>query len=425
MLVGFLTGVGIEVAAGQVPGMLGVSGGGGRPLSQLGHALGNVGHANGAAVAVSASVLLVLVGGERVAPKLPWALLTVIGAIVASTALDLAAHGVATLGPIPGGLPSFGIPDAPVSAIPDLAGAGLSMFVVILAQSAATSRAYASKFRDAFDEDSDLLGLSAANLSAGLTGTFVVNGSPTKTEMVDSAGGRSQLAQLSSAAAALLVLLFLTGPLSHLPIPALSAIVFVIALRLVDLRGMSTIRRLRPVEFWVAVTTAVVVVFIGVEQGILLAIALSVIVHLRHSYRPHDRLLYAEPNHSWRTATVEAGVQARPGLVIYRFSASLYYANARRFEDELTTLADTARPRLRWLCLACDAIEDVDYSGSLTLREVHGELARRDVTLVLCGVPDQVRAELDRDGFTQLVGAGHVFPWPDDVVRAYDREARS
>jgi len=182
---------------------------------------------------------------------------------------------------------------------------------------------------------------------------------------------------------------------------------------------------LRPFEFGVALTTALVVVFVGVEEGIVLAIALSVIIHLRHSYRPHDRLLVATPRGSWRTAQIEAAKQTLPGLVIYRFAASLYYANAGRFEEELTALADAARPPLRWLCVACDAMEDIDYSGSLTLRTVQDELSRRGVTLVLCGVPDQVRAELDRDGLTELIGAGHVFPWPDDVVEAYEREARS
>ena len=425
MLVGFLTGVGIQVASGQVAGMLGVSGGGGHAVTELRDALRHIGATSATTVAVSLSVILVLVIGQRLAPKLPWAVLTVIGAIVASAALDLQAHGVATLGTIPSGLPSIGTPDIPLSDVPKLLGTAVSMFVVILAQSAATSRAYATKFGDSFHEDVDLVGLSFANVSAGMTGTFVVNGSPTKTEMVDSAGGRSQLAQLTSAAAVLAVLLFLTGPLSYLPTAALSAIVFLIALRLVDVLGMRRILRLRPFEFGVALTTALVVVFVGVEEGIVLAIALSVIIHLRHSYRPHDRLLVATPRGSWRTAQIEAAKQTLPGLVIYRFAASLYYANAGRFEEELTALADAARPPLRWLCVACDAMEDIDYSGSLTLRTVQDELSRRGVTLVLCGVPDQVRAELDRDGLTELIGAGHVFPWPDDVVEAYEREARS
>ncbi len=200
VLIGFLTGVGIQVACGQVAGMLGVPKSSGGAVKQAFEAVKDVGSANAETVAVAASVLLVIVAGGRLAPKIPWALLAVIGAIVASSALDLAAHGVSVLGTVPSGLPSLGVPDVSLDDIPELLGTAMSLFVVILAQSAATSRAYATKYADRFSENVDLVGLSLANVSAGLSGTFVVNGSPTKTEMVDSAGGRSQLAQLIAAA---------------------------------------------------------------------------------------------------------------------------------------------------------------------------------------------------------------------------------
>ncbi len=217
MLIGFLTGVGIQVACGQLAGMLGVAGGGAKPLAQVVDTLKELGDTSTATAAVSVAVILVVLVGGRLLPIVPWALVAVIGAIVASSALDLAAHGVAIVGTVPSGLPSLGIPDVTLSEIPELLGTAASIFIVILAQSAATSRAYAAKFDDPFDEDIDLVGLSLANMSAGLSGTFVVNGSPTKTEMVDSAGGRTQVAQLTTAAIVLVVLLVLTGPLSYLP----------------------------------------------------------------------------------------------------------------------------------------------------------------------------------------------------------------
>src|SRR5438034_275504 len=150
-----------------------------------------------------------------------------------------------------------------------------SMFLVILAQSAATSRAYAVKYRERFVENDDLVGLSAANLAAGFSGTFVVNGSPTKTEMVDQAKSRTQVAQLTTAAVVAFVVLFLTKPLQYLPNAVLSAVVFLIGIKLIDITHMREILRLRKDEFWVAAVTAAVVVCIGVEQGIILAIVLS------------------------------------------------------------------------------------------------------------------------------------------------------
>ena len=421
VLIGFLTGVGVQVACGQLGGMLGVSNGGGRAVSEVVDTLKNIGEADAATVAVSAAVLLVIVVGSRLLPVVPWALVAVIGAIIASWALDLAAHGVATLGAVPSGLPSLGLPDAGLREIPKLMGTAASIFIVILAQSAATSRAYAARFDDPFDENVDLVGLGLANAAAGLSGAFVVNGSPTKTEMVDSAGGRTQVAQLSTAVAVHVVLLFLTGPLSYLPDAVLATVVFLIALRLVDVAGMRDVLRRRPYEFAIALATAVTVVLVGVEQGIILAIVLSIVIHLRHSYRPHDRLLVHGPDEGWRSVETDApDPEAVPGLVIYRFGASLYYANANHFREELLACAARADPPLRWLCVLADAIGDIDYTGSATLGAVQSELRARGTTLVLCGLIEPVRAELAVDGLIEVIGPEHIFETIAEVQTAYE-----
>ena len=213
---------------------------------------------------------------------------------------------------MPSGLPSFGVPDFGWDDLSTIIPTAASIFLVVLAQSAATSRAYAAKYADRFDENLDLVGLSFANVSAGLSGTFVVNGSPTKTQMVDGAGGRSQLAQLTTAVIVLIVLLFLTVPLQYMPEAVLSSIVFLIGVELIDILGMSTIRRWRLDEFVVAAITALVVVTIGVEQGILLAIVLSLLDHIRRSYHPRDTLLVKEDSGRWRTVPVPAPEAASP-----------------------------------------------------------------------------------------------------------------
>jgi len=265
VLVGFLTGVGIQVAVGQLPGMLGVSAAGQDTLTQLTDIVRALPQVHLSDLVVSVGVVVIVLALRRAAPKIPGPLIAVIVAIGVSWAADLADHGVAVVGPVPGGLPQFSLPALGWDDATTLLGAALSMFVVILAQSAATSRAYAVKYEEQFSQDTDLVGLGAANLAAAFSGTFVVNGSPTKTQMVDSAGGRSQLAHLTTAAVVLIVLLLLTGPLAYLPNAALAAVVFLIAIELIDIRGMRRILACRRHEFAIALLTTAAVVVLGVR----------------------------------------------------------------------------------------------------------------------------------------------------------------
>ncbi len=331
VLIGFLTGVGIQVALGQVGGLFGVSEGSGTTLEKLANALRAIagGEASLPTLAVSITVLVVIVGLGRVNKKIPGALLAVVGMIVASYAFDFASRGITTIGAVPSGLPPIGLPAIPAdqlaSDIVALLPVAFSMFILILAQSAATSRAYAMKYDDSFDENVDLVGLGLGNLAAGLSGTFVVNGSPTKTEMVDSAGGRSQVAQLTTGVIVVVVLLFLTVPLSYMPNAVLSAVVFLIGLKLVDFLGMGRIYRLRKDEFVVALVTAATVVVVGVEQGIILAIVLSVIVVLMHVYKPHDRVVSFAPDGKPKLSHLDGAGPggARPGHLRLRGGALL------------------------------------------------------------------------------------------------------
>jgi len=420
VLIGFLTGVGIQVACRELAGMFGYDNAGRGPVLQVYNWARDLGQTSLTTVAVSAAVLLVIVVGDRLLPRVPWALLAVVGAIAASAALDLAAHGVSTLGAIPRGLPQVSWPAIPLDDYAKIAGTAASIFIVILAQSAATSRAYANKFNDEFDENTDLVGLGLANLGAGLTGTFVVNGSPTKTAMVVQGGGRRQLSQLVTAAIVLVVLLFLTRPLSYMPKAVLSAVVFLIGVKLVDVKGMRKILRSRIYEFGVATATAASVVLIGVEQGIIVAIVLSIVIHLRHSYRPSDKLLVRSTAGRWSGKPLASGAQAAPGLAIYRFGASMYYANSNRFAEEIRGLRKAAEPKLQWLCIVAEAIIDVDYTGSALLRTGVERFHRHGITVVLCEVPEEVKAELDKDGLTELIGEDNFYGDIDDVMEAYN-----
>jgi MFS superfamily sulfate permease-like transporter len=237
--------------------------------------------ANAATVALSALVAGSILVGNRIVPRMPLSLVAVVGTITASALFHFAEKGIPVIGPVPGGLPSLGLPDVTWSEALALVPVAASCFAMIIAQSAATSYAFGLRCHESVDEDADILGLSVANAVAAFSGAFVVNGSPTQTAMADRAGARSQIAQLAFAGVVLVVLLFLTRPLQYLPRCVLASIVFTIAVGMIDLKGLRNIRRESPGEFYLAVATAAAVVAIGVEQGILLAIALSIFRHVR------------------------------------------------------------------------------------------------------------------------------------------------
>jgi len=425
VLVGFLTGVGIQVALGQFAGMLGVPSPKVDPdrvsgtVIKFWDTLKEIDQTSGATLAVSIGVIVTLVVFERWIKAIPGGLVAVVGAIALSWIFDFSSHGISILGPVPSGFPHIGLPDGVGwSDAWALLATAASMFLVILAQSAATSRAYAVKYQEKFVENNDLLGLSAANLAAGLSSTFVVNGSPTKTEMVDEAKSRTQVAQLTTAVVVGLVLLFLTKPLQYLPNAVLSAVVFLIGLKLVDIANMRGIWRLRKDEFAVAAITAAVVVILGVKQGIILAIILSVILHVRRHYRPHNAVV------SWDTAghlvmgPVGRGAVSEPGLVVYRFGVGLFYANAAQFSDEVLELVDV-EPPVRWFVLHAVAMDDIDYSGGQTLAELADELAERKVVFAVADASPQFRAELDRFGITAKIGPDHIFDGIDEARDAF------
>jgi SulP family sulfate permease len=423
VLVGFLTGVGIQVAFGEVSGMLGLKGGGHGALGKIWTDIQQIEQVNYYALAIAVSVLVVLVGSKKISNKIPGGLIAVIGAIVISWVIDLGQH-VHVLGTVPSGLPHFGLPQVKWSweLVGKLVPTAFAMFVVILAQSAATSRAYAARYNESFSEDTDLVGLGIANIGAGLSGTFVVSGSPTKTQMVDGAGGRSQLSLIVTSVIVLLVLLFLTGPLAYMPDAVLSAVVFLIGVELIDFGGMRNIYQQRKSEFWVAVLTMLVVAFVGVEQGIILAVMLSLIDHTRRGYRPRNAVLGPEVSGVMRAKPVASKAEAEPGLLIYRFTHSMYYANAQQFTEEITELVNTAEPPLRWFCLDASAIDDVDYSAAQSLRSIFDLLKDKGVRLVVAQIMDDDRDEI-RNQLHELFGEDAFYDTLHDVVEAYRQQA--
>jgi high affinity sulfate transporter 1 len=423
VLIGFLAGVGVQVAAGQLPDMLGVTVPDKATPARLLDIARALPQAHAADLVVSVGVIVIVLVSRAINRKIPGQLIAVIAVVIVSRAADLAGHGVGVLGPVPRGLPHLGLPALGWHDATALVGAAASMFVVILAQSAAISRAYAGKYEEtSFNEDTDLVGLGAANLAAAFSGTFVVNGSPTQTQAVDGAGGRSQLAQLTTAVVVLIVLLVLTGPLAYLPDAALAAIVFLIAAGLIDIKGMRRILACRRYEFAIALLAAAAVVVLGVEEGIVLAVVASIIDHLRHSYNPRNSVLVKSPAGHWQPVPVLPGTRTEEGLVIYRFGTNLYYANASRLIDDITALADHGGP-LRWMVLDGAAIGDVDYTAAAVLTSVAEHLRKRHVRFAVSAVLGPVREQLDRYGIGAALGPGAYYDTPGEALEAFHAAA--
>jgi sulfate permease, SulP family len=418
VLVGFLTGVGIQVAVAMLGDMLGVAINARNTIQQAWELVRGIPHLNVPTLILSLFVVVTILAGRRTAPRIPVALILVVASIAASRVWNLAALGMATIGPIPGGLPSVSPLPASWSDVPQLLPVAASCFVVIMAQSAATARALATRYQERIDADADILGLSAANAAAAISGAFVVNGSPTQTAMADRAGARSQLTQIVFAVCVLVVLLALTGPLQYLPRCVLAAIVFTIAIGMVDVATLRAMRPESPGEFKLALITAGAVAFIGVEQGVLLAIVLSLLRHVRQSYRPHTEVLQHDPSRGWVTLPATPGHQTEPGLVLYRFGANLFYANANRFADEASALVGGAPDPVRWLVIEADAIADVDYTAARVVLALIGDLHRQKVGIAFARVTESLRADMDRHGVTAAIGADHLFSTRHDALMA-------
>ena len=413
VLAGFLTGVGFQVGIAVLGQMLRIPVASHRTVVQLAEVVQGLSQVHLPSLGLSVLVVAGFFGLRRLAPAAPGGLIAVLGSVAASALWNFEAHGIRLIGPVANGLPHFALPDLAWKDAEALMPVAFSCFVMIVTQSAATARVYAVRNRQRLDENADLAGLAAANGLAAFSGTFVVNGSLTQTGVVEGAGSSGQFAQICASVVVAAVLLFFTRPLQYLPRCVLGAIVFIVAIRLLKFKELRDIRRESPGEFWLAAVTAVVVVVVGVEQGIVLAMVMSLLRIVQHSYHPHTAVLVEGPEGLFQLTAPVPGAMSEPGLVIYRFGAPLFYANAGRFADEIRGLAGAG---VRWVLVDAGPITKVDYSAAQTIRELFTELADRHVGLAVAHVEPELQADLDRHHLTGLIGAGQVFDKLHDAI---------
>ncbi len=420
VLVGFLTGVGIQVATGQIPSMLGVAKGTGNWFEQQWTWIKEIPDTSWATFAFAVGTIAVIFICKFWAPKVPGAVIAVVATIVISTLTDAAAHGVKVVGTVQGGFPPIGLPPGMTwSDVLKVVPVAFSCFVMIIAQSAATSRSFAMKHGQRADINRDIVGLAGANLAAGLSGAFVVNGSPTKTQILDEQRGKTQLANMTMSLIVLLFVMFATGLLKNMPSSVLAAIVFTIGVDLIDVKNLRLIAARRRSEFVIAAVTGVTVFAVGVEQGIILAIVLSILEIIRRQYSPKDFVIAVTDKGEPTFSSAVPGAQSAPGLIVFRYDADLFYANVNRFVDDVEGLVSGAPDPVRWLVLDAGALNDVDYSASVALSGLADFLEAHQVRFVLTRADSGLLSTLQHYGLMKRIGTENVYPNLVDAVRAF------
>jgi len=424
VLIGFLTGVGIQVIGGQIPDMLGVPKGRGRWLEQQWDWITELPDASVLTIGFALGTLVISLGLKRFSPRIPGAIVAVVLSIIISAATDAKAHGVAVVGSVEPGLPPIGLPPGiSWDDVPRVLGIAFACFVLIIAQSAATSRSFAMRHGDRVDVNRDIVGLAGANVAAGLSGTFVVNGSPTKTQILDGQKGRTQLANLTMSAAVLIVVLVATAVLDDMPKAVLAAIVFLIGIDLIDLLGLRLLARRRWSEFLIAAITCVVVFTVGVEQAIILAVILSVLDLVRRQYSPRDFIIRPDGRGGVVYEKAVTGRESLPGLIIYRYDAQLFYANANRFVDDAEAIIEAAPDPVRWFVLDAGSIDDVDYSAGISLGRLLDYLTSRNVTFGLARLDESLSMTLRMYGLLDRIPADHRFSTLEEALAAFRADA--
>jgi high affinity sulfate transporter 1 len=424
VLIGFLTGVGVQVFTGQIPDMLGIPKGSGSWLSQQWHVISSLGDISWPTFAFAAATLVIILGFKRIAPRIPGAIIAVVLLIGVSALTNASTHGVAVVGAVQGGFPPIGLPQGiDLSNWITCTGIAFSCFILIIAQSAATSRSFAMKHGEGVDVNRDIVGLSAANVAAGLSGTFVVNGSPTKTQILDEQKGRTQLANLTMSAIVLVVALFFTALLTEMPKAVLGAIVFLIGVDLIDIHGLRRIARRRRSEFVIALVTAVVVCAVGVEQGIILAIVVSIVEVVRRQYTPKDFVLGVSASGPQTYQQATPGAQSEPGLIIFRYDAEIFYANANRFVDDIEHLVEGAPDKVRWLILDAAGLDDIDYSAGIALAGLLDYLDSRHITFAMALADTWLLDTLRAYDLLDRIGPDHLYDTLMEAIEAFRRDA--
>jgi high affinity sulfate transporter 1 len=423
-MIGYMNGLALTILVGQLPKLFGFKV---EADNFIGEVTGFIeGLANGEAVAAAAAVgiagiVVILVLG-RWLPKVPAVLIMVVAAIAATTVFDLAEHGVSLVGVLPQGFPPFTIPHVGASDLGPLFAGAVGIALVSLADTISTASAFAARTGQEVHGNGEMIGIGAANLAAGLFQGFPVSTSGSRTAVAERSGAKTQLTGVVGAVLITLMIVFVPGLFKNLPQPALAAVVITASLSLADIPATVRLWRQRKVEFGLSIAAFLGVVLLGVLPGIAIAVGLSILNVFRRAWWPYDtqlgRVEGLEGYHDVRSYPAAGHL---PGLVIYRFDAPLFFANATTFRDEVRMLA-RADPPPAWIVIAAEPMTDVDTTASDMLQELDEALNAAGISLVFAELKDPVRAKIERYGLTRTIDPQHFFPTIDAAIAAYRQQ---
>ena len=418
VLAGFITGLGIEVLTSQVKKFMGISvevdewfwfEGWFREVFQI---ISKVGEANLYTVAIGVGSIVIIRLLKRFAPRIPGALVALVMMTVLVAALQLEQKGVKVLGQIPAGLPTLTIPQVTLGDFGKLLPAALALCGITLAEGLLLGRSYAQKRGYSIDSDQEMFAFGASNLASGLTGGFAVGSSASRTAAMDSNGSRSQIPSLVGAIVVALVLLFFTNQLAMLPNAALAGIVANAVLGLIEVDELKQLYRLRRSEFWIAIACLLSVLVLGPLKAVAIAFLLSMIDLLARASKPPTAVLAGVPGKDrFVTATRYPEAAPTPGLLIYRFSAPLIFANAEFFKEQIADLVETTTPPVQWFVLDAEAITDIDVTGAEALEQAIESLEHHRVAFAMTRVSQPVQ---------QLLSTYALMPHPIGREDIYD-----
>ncbi len=418
--IGYMNGLALTILIGQLPKLFGFSVSGDGLIDEARGFINGLsaGKAVPAAVVIGVLSLAVILLIGRLLPRVPGVLVAVVLAIAASGAFQLGDHGVSLVGTLPQGLPPFTIPGH-VSDLPLLVAGAAGIALVALADTISTASSFAARTGQEVNGNGEMIGIGAANVAAGLFQGFPVSTSGSRTAVAEQAGAKTQLTGVVGAGAILLMLALVPGLLRSLPQPTLGAVVIAASLSLADLPGTRRLWHQRRVECMLSVVAFLGVALLGVLAGIAVAVVLSILNVFRRAWWPYQTTLGRDPElDGLHDRLNHPRAESMPGLVIFRFDAPLFFANARTFRDQVRALA-AADPAPRWILIAAEPITDVDTTAADMLLELDEQLNAKGISLVFAELKDPVRAKLERYELVGPLDPRHFFETLDAAVETF------
>ncbi len=416
IVTGFLSGVAVIIVIHQLPDLLGLPPTSGSDQHRFVYVVTHISDVQGGAVAMGLGVLAVMIVCARVNRRIPGALIALVGSIVLVSAFNLQDHGVPVLGTIHSGAPNFGLTGLSWTTLSNLAPLAAVVALVIVTQTAATTRAFAEQGDYDVDAGRDFLAVGAGSILSGLAGSFPVDASPPRTGAVVNAGGRTEAGALG-AALVVLLLIPVAGVLKDLPLSMLAAVLIFVAFRLFKWRDLVAIARFNLLEFGLAAITLLVVVLAGVEQGIAVAVGLSLLDRIRLAARPQLHVLERVPGTtSWTPVSPGVDTEPMPGVLVVLFATPLWYANAVHFRDEVAHALNSAGSAIRVLIVDTIGMSDMDFTGSRALSQVLNRCKRDHIEFGIPRAGDHLHAGLQRSGLLDRIGEDHCFATVGEAV---------